>query len=83
MYNRYIPQPDGSHRKRMVNEPQQSRPQPPSPPPVVCEQPQVSSPPPAFRAGDFLKRLIPKDLDTDDLLIIVLLSHKAATRKKG
>lgn len=82
MYNRYIPQPDGSHRRRMVNEPQPSQqtqhPQQPQPqittaPPVVFEETPVSSPPPVFRAGDFLKRLIPKDLDTGDLLIIVLL----------
>lgn len=81
MYNRYIPQPDGSHRRNTINtEPQQQRqhqPQKPEPPPPIPEplpcQEQVHTLPPVFRAGDFLRRLIPKDLDTGDLLIIVLL----------
>ena len=81
MYNRYIPQPDGSHRRSPVNSgpPQrrQNQPQtPPSPPPIPepppCQEPSYTPPTP-FRAGDFLRRLIPKDLDTGDLLIIVLL----------
>ena len=77
MYNRYIPQPDGSHRRSPVNSGMpQRRPIPPSPPPcpdqTICEEPK-HAPPPVFKAGDFLRRLIPKDLDTGDLLIIVLL----------
>lgn len=39
----------------------------PPPPPVRFE------PPKAMTAGSFLKQLIPKGLDTGDLLIIVLL----------
>ena len=81
MYNRYIPQPDGSHRRNTVNtEPQQQRQHqtqktespPPCPEPLPIQEP-IHAPPQAFRAGDFLRRLIPKDLDTGDLLIIVLL----------
>lgn len=76
MYNRYVPQPDGTHRRNTIQtEQSQGR---PSPAPVVKAEPignqeQPPSPPAAFRAGDFLRRLIPKDLDTGDLLIIVLL----------
>ena len=81
MYNRYVPQPDGTHRRNTIQtEPSQQRQrQPlnsPVPPPFQEQAPDpepAHTPPPAFRAGDFLKRLIPKDLDTGDLLIIVLL----------
>ena len=76
MYNRYVPQPDGTHRRNTIQTEQpQSRPKP-APvlnPEPACAQEQTPSAPAAFRAGDFLRRLIPKDLDTGDLLIIVLL----------
>ncbi|MBO5322651.1 MAG: hypothetical protein J6A88_00930 [Oscillospiraceae bacterium] len=81
MYNRYIPQPDGSHRRspvnsgppqRRQNQPQNPAPPPPDPVPPACQESKYT-PPAAFKAGEFLRRLIPKDLDTGDLLIIVLL----------
>ena len=103
MYNRYIPQPDGSYRRRSVQE-QQPQPQaqwqpapPPSPPEPEVEpcqpkkqsnrghysrRPQHCAPPKPHReprpeAGgnvlDFLRNLLPKDFDTGDLLIILLL----------
>ncbi|MBE6976914.1 MAG: hypothetical protein E7439_06990 [Ruminococcaceae bacterium] len=91
MYNRYIPQPDGSYRRSQMSSPapQRRRPAatPPSPvkdeprpcppsehpkpehhPPEVCPPPR-----PSTGAGDFLRKLLPKDLDTGDLLIIILL----------
>lgn len=74
MYNRYIPQKDGSYRKnRMPEQTQQSHPQQP------CAQsaPDRHTPPPPSRrgesAGSFLRQLLPKDLDTGDLLIILML----------
>lgn len=81
MYNRYIPQPDGSFRRSSVpTSPPRRRSDPPAPPqPVketVCEpeRPYVPDKPRLpFGAGEFLKKLLPKDLDTGDLLIIVLL----------
>ena len=99
MYNRYIPQPDGSYRKNRVPDPPQrhmhSRPIPP-PPPADDPCPQNEHCQPEFipckneteekcrpihnhagpkhtDAGDFLRKLLPKDLDTGDLLIIILL----------
>ena len=70
MYNRYISQPDGSFQRNRVATPVQH-------PPV---KPEVLPPPPAkpertnaVTAGSFLKQLIPKGLDTGDLLIIVLM----------
>ncbi len=72
MYNRYIPQSDGSYRRnRMQEQAQQVK---PAPQPAAE---QFVPPPPApsnkMGAGDFLRRLLPKNLDTEDLLIIVLL----------
>ena len=97
MYNRYIPQPDGSYRRSRMQEP--SRPQskhqpqpqaapptcPPPPPPEhckpdsVCREPeQVSSPKPQHShreksPGGFLRQLLPKDFDTGDLIVVLLL----------
>lgn len=78
MYNRYIPQSDGSYsRNRVTSEPRNphSAPCPPPPPPsnepvpakVPCHAGQESG------AGGFLKNLIPKDFDTGDLMILLLL----------
>lgn len=92
MYNRYIPQPDGTYRKNTVR---QSPPPPPAPdptptsappPPPCSEEPKAPPPPkpqpaPQHRqdsAGNFLTQLLPKNLDTGDLLIIILLLLMAA-----
>lgn len=97
MYNRYIPQPDGSYRRSRMQEP--SRPQsnqrsqsqsappacPPPPPPehckpdpVCCEQEHIPSPKPHHchrekSPGGFLRQLLPKDFDTGDLIVVLLL----------
>ena len=69
MYNRYIPQQDGSWRKNRM--PEQQQPKEPEtsipdiPAPSVCQRQQS--------AESFLRTLLPKGLDTGDLLIIVLL----------
>ncbi len=93
MYNRYIPQPDGSYRKnRMPDRSQNARPiqrpvQKQAPP---CQEPEIPcDPPPQHNcqppvhtgAGDFLRRLLPKNLDTGDLLIILLLLLMAGDSK--
>ena len=68
MYNRYVQQQDGSYRKNRI--PEQKPPVPPSIPPAPC-------PPPPSRTGasaeGFLRQLLPKNLDTGDLLIVILL----------
>jgi len=94
MYNRYIPQPDGSFRRNRM--PDQSRPAPqrrPQPEKVHCPPPQeeVCPPPPnpmpsrqepckqrqdkspQGSVGGFLRQLLPKDFDTSDLIIVLLL----------
>ena len=72
MYNRYIPQSDGSYRRNRMPE-QQSR---PGPAPRQAVQPQ-SQPPVQPRQGisvsSFLKNLLPADFDTGDFLIVLLL----------
>ena len=83
MYNRYIPQPDGSYRKNQLPDtvpppppcppPREESPCPPPPPPPT---PPCQPPPPCSQscgAGDFLKRLLPKNLDTGDLAVVLLL----------
>ena len=74
MYNRYIPQSDGSYRRNTVGE-QHIPPSPPStqPPP---QPPQIPEPPPPQIQGSplhFLRNLLPKNFDTADLLIVLLL----------
>ena len=74
MYNRYVPQPDGSYRRNRMQSPEQ----PPAaePEPVQETIQNRTFPQPAshsLSAGSFLRQLIPKGLDTGDLLIIILL----------
>jgi hypothetical protein len=98
MYNRYIPQPDGSYRKDRVHvaQPHPPRPEacpPPPPPPKedICERPcqpeAPACPPPRVDSGckphtpahrhegslGFLGQLLPKDFDTGDLIVVLLL----------
>lgn len=86
MYNRYIPQPDGSHRRRQVQDPapkqeppRQTRNEQHAQEPEPCELPPPPphrNPCPARQDGSvlgFLKNLLPKDFDTGDLMIVLLL----------
>ena len=83
MYNHYIPQSDGSFRRNSVPE-QNRRPQkppaPPPPPPKPPEPPRPEPCPPAYVPPaqpqsplSLLKKLLPKDMDATDLIIIALL----------
>ena len=86
MYNRYLPQPDGSYRRNRMpdNSSQQSNAkQPPSrqedtqshePPPKPCVQ--------GSSVGGFLRQLLPKDFDTADLIIVLLLLLMAGDNEK-
>lgn len=79
MYNRYIPQSDGSYRRNRVPEPvvrpgNPGKPQPPQPGPPCTDCPRMQPlPPRQEQAEGFLRRLLPQGLDTEDLLIVVLL----------
>lgn len=95
MYNRYIPQPDGSYRRNRCPD-QAPRPNPHPPkqlpqpePPRPEPDPQPYCPPPreepkpcpkqksqssnGSSITDFLHHLLPKNFDTADLLIVLLL----------
>ena len=90
MYNRYIPQPDGSYRRNPMQEQRQNpqrpqkphpappAPQPPPPPPPPYMQPPVSEP-----ISGFLRQLIPKGFDTGDLIIVLLLLLIAGDSKES
>ena len=83
MYNHYIPQSDGSYRRSAQQENRRPAPQPkPRPePPRECppEPPKPAPPPPCPPPQpqgsllDFFKGLLPRGLDTADLMIVFLL----------
>ena len=85
MYNRYIPQPDGSFRRNRIGEPELP-PRPPQPTPIHESCPPIA--PPKLRpepprkpprtvqhppVDGFFRQLLPKDFDTGDLLVVLLL----------
>lgn len=77
MYNRYIPQRDGTYQRHQApdnqqalqKQPQQSQPQPQQPQP----QPQTVKPNHAQPLGGFLRNLLPREFDTGDLIVVLLL----------
>ena len=79
MYNRYIPQQDGTYQKnRIPTSPPPPPPQPPPQPPCEETKPPYRKPDGAF---SFLQQLLPQNLDTGDLLIIILLLLMAGDGK--
>ena len=81
MYNRYIPQNDGTYCRKTVTEHPPSKPAPPPPPvrtpPCPPPPPRPPSPkpsrPPQNGALGFLKQLLPRDFSAEDLLVVLLL----------
>ena len=88
MYSRYVPQNDGTYRRSRLPDQIQKAPAPPSPPdpprPCPPAEPSKSPPPPRPRPRPcrepenpgvltFLRQLLPRDFDSGDLLVIVLL----------
>lgn len=97
MYNRYIPQADGTYRRNRVPEPPRPSPRPPENRPAPPPEPPKPEPPqppqhrpygnrnnhrhtppkqdsrPDTSVTGFLRRLLPTDFDTGDLLIVLLL----------
>jgi len=89
MYNRYIPQPDGSFSRSRVEkncDPPPLKPNRPEPRPAPphCPEPEVKPDPkpeckPVKKVHKeqpitgFLQNLLPNDLDTGDLIVILLL----------
>ena len=74
LYNRYIPQQDGTFQRK--REPDVARPNPPAPKPTAPEPPPLPlhrEPPIPGSVTGFLKRLLPKEFDTGDLIVVLLL----------
>ena len=71
VYNRYIPQPDGTYLRVDV-QPQQTTAAPEPQPAAPCAQP-LPPAPCARPEGGFLSRLLPRGADTGDLLVIAIL----------
>ena len=87
MYNRYIPQSDGTYRRnRMQDAAQQNKPpqyhahtktgakcEVPPRSPCACEKSGTGHSQNESSIPGFLRQLLPKNFDTADLLVIVLL----------
>ena len=75
MYNRYVPQQDGSHKRNRVEEPERPASNPHRPPAaeVPCPPPPVHMPPAGGSVNGFLRQLLPRDFDTGDLIVVLLL----------
>lgn len=91
MYNRYIPQPDGTYRR--CRNPETHRPsdqpaqEPPCPPPETPNRAETQKPPhrpvnvPQHSSvPGFLRQLLPPDFDTGDLIVVLLLLLMAGDR---
>lgn len=84
MYNRYIPQSDGTHRRRPTPEP--PRPAPPPPPEPPHQEPEPAPRPQKNPAnhqgfggiGTFLRQILPSNFDIGDLIVVLLLLLMAA-----
>jgi len=85
MYNRYVPQNDGTYRRSRMAEPGYRESPPPVPPMPDREperqefrEPKAPPLPPRPRGepmdlGRFLRQLIPSGFDTEDLMVVLLL----------
>ena len=79
MYNRYIPQADGSYQRNRMpdkrpNRPPQSAAPNPGPVPLPTPQlPEQGKRPNNQGVQSFLRQLLPKDFDTGDLIVVLLL----------
>ena len=90
MYNRYVPQSDGTFLRKRIADPAPPPPQsdpvvhalPPTPDPTPKEQPCRPKPEPTkhFAPGldTFFHQLLPRGFDTGDLIVVLLLLLMAA-----
>lgn len=74
MYNRYIPQTDGTYQKMKYPENPSGKPLPPAPPlPPPGPKQTGPKPPEPVSAASFFHQLLPANFDTEDLIIVLLL----------
>ncbi len=83
MYNRYVPQSDGSFQRNRM--PDKSPTPPPAPPPPQQSVPAQSMPVVQDNGGvfGFLKQLLPRGFDFGDLAILFLLLLMAGDNKEN
>lgn len=86
VYNRYVPQPDGSYQRNRVAQVHDEAVRQPPDRPRDDKNTQHMNPieniSSTVSASSFIKQLIPKNLDTGDLLVIVLLLLMAGDCKE-
>lgn len=87
MYNRYIPQSDGSFRKNRMPEPQRPTAHPEQKQthedrPIPQPHPGSYTPNPGGSVTGFLRNLLPKEFDTGDLIVVLLLLLMAERREE-
>lgn len=85
MYNRYIPQSDGTHRRKPT-------PDSAPPPPAKTEAPkqkaesqdppQYHRPQQSFGITNFFRQILPANFDIGDLIVVLLLLLMAADRQE-
>ena len=73
MYNRYIHQHDGSVQKQTLPESDPSSKIPGPPPPASQSPVPIPKPPQPAGVAGFLRNLLPKEFDTGDLIVVLLL----------
>ena len=74
MYNRYVPKNDGTFQRRAMDEhPKTPHSEPATTPPPQQVQPQPVPIRPQNSPAGFFRNLLPKNFDTGDLIIVLLL----------
>lgn len=95
MYNRYVPQSDGSFQRCRINDSTVQQAPPHREPPCPPQEPECGTPPPPPKQPqrpcqrpkprpprqepasgnvlNFFRQLLPRDFDTGDLLVVILL----------
>lgn len=88
MYNRYIPQSDGSYRRSRQGEPPKDEQSPPPqaqpfPEPQPQEHSHINRDHSHVKSvPSFLRQLLPKDFDTGDLIVMLLLLLMAGDKEE-
>ena len=82
MYNRYIPQSDGSYKRKSTPDAEAPAPPPksdlPKPSAEMLSRPSF----PNLGINNFIKQILPKGLDIGDLIVVLLLLLLGADRKE-
>ena len=84
MYNRYIPQPDGSYRRNRMQDMKEIS----NKPDTIQHTPSDNAPghlPAKIKHNNingFIRQLLPKEFDTGDLIIVLLLLLMAGDKSE-